>query len=263
MLKSFLENPVDNAFDFDFDFILGVDQTGAKGVSGKAKKLPTSLLYRVNNKWSLLSPLYLESFDWKSIKELLLSKNLNPQQSKTLVVADCVLGLPERIVKNQDPLTLILKSMRSASSHEGVGLKAGEFFFKKNFPEAQAMTGLELTRTLEKKLGCLSVFKNKPFQKNVQTGTYRIWSDLGENESYNDFNIWPYQNAPGRAYLCEGYPAYAKKSMKDKNKKFLDGLSSDHQDASALCFLGLNCFGKVKNKKSLKEGCVLVLEEDL
>lgn len=255
-----------NSLDSNFECIVGVDQTGAKTSKGKAKKLPVSIFYKKGKVWKLSTPLHLDSFKWSEIESLLDQEGLKPQKNRTLVVADCVLGLPEQIVKDQDPLTLLLRTMRAASLNKGVGLSAGEQFFIRQFPESQKMSSIELTRKSERGLKCLSVFKNKPFQKNVQTGTYRIWSDLGEEQSYKDFNIWPYQNEPGRAYLCEGYPSYAKKNVDIKKveeiKKTKD-LSPDHQDAAALCLLGKVCADFLKQAESEKEGKILILEKDV
>jgi hypothetical protein len=152
--------------------------------------------------------------------------------------------------------------MRQAAAHEGVGLKAGEDFFSKYFPEIKEFSSQDLIRAAEVELGCLSVFKNKPFQKNVQTGTYRIWSDLGKNGNYKDFNIWPYQNEQGRAYLCEGYPSHALKMLNNSLKKCIKDFSKDHQDAAALAYLGAHVFNKNKKYKTIKEGCILTYSQE-
>jgi len=241
-----------------FDFILGVDQTGAKASKGKFKKLPVCFLSKSQGEFQLKGPLYLESFDWSSIEQLFLKNNLSVVKEKTLVVADCVLGLPKKVIETQNPLDVLLLAMRQAAAHEGVGLKAGEDFFFKHFPEIETFSPSDLLRAAEAELGCLSVFKNKPFQKNIQTGTYRIWSDLGQDCNYNDFNIWPYQNEKGRAYLCEGYPSYAFQNLNDNLKIDIQNFSKDHQDAAALAYLGAHAFDKNKKNESLKEGCILV-----
>jgi len=247
----------------EFELVVGVDQTGAKVSGGGAKPLPTAIMIKSKKGWKLLVPLMLKSFNKKNIESLLCEFKLTVDWSAILIVADCVLGLPEKIVGSKDPLTILRSSMSKASVFEGVGLKAGESFFLTCFPNALEKDDSCLVRRTEKNLGCLSVFKNKPFQKNVQTGTYRIWSDLGKEKEYLNFNIWPYEKGSGRAYLCEGYPAHAKEVVKKlacakiENFHLYQEVSKDHKDAAALAVLGALFFDSAKNIKYKKEGRIL------
>lgn len=242
--------------------VLGVDQTGAKDRFGGVKPLPTSLVYKKGKAWKLVSPLMLKSLNKESVQDLLTDLGIVVEWDSVLVVADCVLGLPNKIIKNQNPLTFIRSLMVKANKFEGVGLKAAEKFFNKTLPDALELEVVDLLREQEKILGCLSVFKNKPFQRNVQTGTYRIWSDLGKDKAYLHFNIWPYEKSSHNAYLCEGYPAQAKKvietfkTVKIKDFSLYKDVSKDHKDAASLAVLGLLYFDEKVVIKYQKEGFI-------
>jgi len=245
-----------------FRAVLGVDQTGAKGKLGFAKPLPASLILDVGGSPRLCSPLFLSSLNKKSIEMLLAEQDFACEWHEVLIVADCVLGLPKKVIGNHNPLKKILNLMDKAFSSGGLGLRDGELFFSKICHPLKLDDG-DLLRIQEKTLNCLSVFKSKPFQRNVQTGTYRIWSDLGNGKEYLNFNIWPYQQKEKRAYLCEGYPAHAMKVVKLEavkatlNIDIFSELSKDHKDATALALLGVLFFDSSNEIKEITEGCIL------
>jgi len=245
-----------------FKAVLGVDQTGAKGRLGLAKPLPSSLLLYNGKSFRLSSPLFLPALNKKSVEGLLELQGFKCEWSEVLVVADCVLGLPHKIVGDQLPFVKLKQMMEKAFASGGLGLKDGEKFFAE-ICEPFDLVENDLLRQQEKRLNCLSVFKNKPYQRNVQTGTYRIWSDLGCAKEYLNFNIWPYQKEGSRAFLCEGYPANAKRVLDlDIIDSILDvgiydELSKDHQDATALALLGTLFFDPSNEIKENIEGEIL------
>ena len=251
-----------------FEVVVGVDQTGARKNQSRAKALPTALLILDNKKkmhnWHLRPSLELRDFNKSSLLQLIKENFKETEWSKVLIVADCVLGLPKQVVGRKPPYRLLTSLMEAAARFEGVGLKAGEDFFNEHLPVADKLDDKALLREQEKFLKCLSVFKNKPFQRNVQTGTYRIWGDLGQNKEYQNFNIWPYEDSPDKVYLCEGYPAHAKEIVEREGANKIEGFSSlkcvsqDHKDASYLAILGALFFNPSHEIKNKNEGCILI-----
>lgn len=69
-------------------------------------------------------------------------------------------------------------------------------------------------RACEVAAGANSVFASRPYQRNIQTGTFRVWKDLGTHaEPW--LNLWPFAEAaaPGLPWLYEGYPSLAWKRL--------------------------------------------------
>jgi len=179
---------------------LGVDQTGAVARGGLTwKKLPAARAYldqrgiqvQVLNPHSG-APFELDSFSTAGLMKVIQTEGPS-RIEQTRVLVDCVLGLPASIT-TQIPLPPPLSptaeplrwALKAAAQHhrdclrKGVparGRPAAEAFFLELFRQS----GLEEIpeRACEKKAGANSVFRARPYQKNVQTGTYRIWVELG------------------------------------------------------------------------------------
>ena len=71
---------------------------------------------------------------------------------------------------------------------------------RKEFRDADLLTGAQ------------SVFRPYPFQRNIQTGTYRIWRDLAEETA---FEFWPWKTpeTSKKSLIAEGYPSLWAKSV--------------------------------------------------
>ena len=105
-------------------------------------------------------------------------------------------------------------------------------------------------------MSCLSVFKNKPFQKNVQTGTFRIWKDLGSDKEYENFSFWPYETESLNKYtVCEAYPSLCRKELKETYKNNIKFKTKDHEDAYLIALYASQF--TVSPYGSLKEGFIL------
>ena len=140
---------------------MGIDQTGAVNNLGKPKPLPCCLI-RGNH----VEFYYLDSFSRKDI-----FKTLKLDEFQQIVVClDCVLGLPQELnISWRQALDLI-------KSNEGYGREPARKFFLK-LGEGQI-----LRRTVEIICSANSVFSERPFQKNIQTGTYRMWKDIANSD---------------------------------------------------------------------------------
>lgn len=116
---------------------------------------------------------------------------------KTAVLVDCVLGLPKSFPHWQS----VLAELQNVTGPYG-RVPAEEFF-------AALLRGIEPlpTRLCEDWARANSVFRSRPYQKNIQTGTYRIWRDLASDPRRTEWSIWPFNEAIQPFTLFEGYPS--------------------------------------------------------
>jgi hypothetical protein len=187
---------------------LGIDQTGAVQRDGRAKPLPACLLFK-----DKIQFFYLESLSRKSLIDAISKKTKQKSLSKLLTCIDCVLGLPE-------PLNLDWReSLEKASKAKGLGRKPASVFFN------QLGQGQILKRQVEIKCKAHSDFQEKPYQKNIQTGTFRIWKEL--QLAHRDFFIPAIekQRFSTQLPLFEGYPSYSWKIILGSNKRDVKKLS--------------------------------------
>ncbi|MBY0315474.1 MAG: hypothetical protein K2Q26_08140 [Bdellovibrionales bacterium] len=185
-----------------FNF-LGIDQTGAVNSKGKPKPLPACLI-----SGDVVSVFYINSF----------SKELIKSYKPDLICLDCVLGLPlSTSVGLREALT-------RADRVEKFGRSEAQRFF------AELAQGRKHTRGVEVALGANSVFTVYPFQKNIQTGTFRFWKEMAADPHWFYFPALPREKkyAGRRIPIVEGYPSYYWNVLfKEKNRnplKILDRL---------------------------------------
>ena len=165
---------------------LGVDQTGAIDSKGKPRPLPACLIQN-----DVISFFYLSTFS----KQEILNKVQPAPDEQLLICIDCVLGLP-------DQLKLTWRSqLKKLRKNNTYGRQAAIVFFR-NIGKGQI-----LRRKIEIANNANSVFTEKPYQKNIQTGTFRIWKDISWNE--NDFFVPALEKrtSPGQIAIFEGYPS--------------------------------------------------------
>lgn len=189
--------------DISSMIFIGVDQTGAVQKNGTPKPLPIAVVH--TNKKICLSVGYISSFSNTEIHKFLASQNQREFNKEDIqILMDCVLGLPQDVYTNQksfrDFLLLALK-------HQGYGRSPAQTFFKKlrgNKPI--------LNRTAETLAKANSVFVEHPFQKNIQTGTFRLWKELGTD--LQNFYIPYMEPKKSNAYrIYEGYPSLSWKVL--------------------------------------------------
>jgi len=139
---------------------LGVDQTGAIDRVGKPKPLPACAL-----QGSKADFFYLDRFHPDEIR------GRYPDAECQLII-DCVLGLPDELgcpLKWREVISQTLE-------WQGFGRKVAADFFH-SLREERVATQIP-RRAIEIHLGANSVFQEHPFQKNIQTGTFRFWKEI-------------------------------------------------------------------------------------
>lgn len=278
----------------EVDYIFGIDQTGAIKSKEKntAKPLPLSILKREDTKtWKSYNfdikdkkPLFLKSFSLQEIDDT-LKKNFKTslKTSKIIIVVDTVIGLP-KVLENKDlsPLDNIRVLLERLSKESpGFGAKKAEKFFQSFLEDNDYKKSEHPRREVELKLNANSLFKPKPFQKNIQTGSYRILKELSK-ESYKSYLLYPFQKLTlkdGKPLILEGYPSLAWKVLnqsgrtskdinllKTKLKSEVLGLNQfynllpDHRDAAMLTFMAyfvIKASLLPVNKKNSIEGDIL------
>ncbi|MFN7826251.1 MAG: hypothetical protein ACK5P6_12930 [Pseudobdellovibrionaceae bacterium] len=210
-----------------FNFILGVDQTGAQTASGRAKPLPLAVIHRsTSRQWTLSisqnkKPQKIESLTRESVLKLLHPLGLPGRDlTQVLILVDSVFGLPQNIWQAQnfislDPSGQLFELFRKASEFSlkdnPYGMETSKAFFE------SLRKGLNAeARVSEKSAGANSLFNYTPYQKNIATGTFRIWKDLGSSEE-PWFQIAGFDSVQSHvqagAWIGEGYPSLIWKNL--------------------------------------------------
>jgi len=193
-----------------FTHIFGIDQTGAKGSRpNSARPLPTCVVFQTGpTTWTARSG-YLPALTRDQIQSWLAEVDprydLRHPPALALVV-DCVLGLPVSHWPRSPNADTLWRIMRQTHSFSGFGREPAAAFFR-TIDRLEAPGGL---RRCEELTGAQSVFLEQPYQRNVQTGTFRIWKDLTAGGHRRWCHIWPFDEpatAENRtSWLFETYP---------------------------------------------------------
>lgn len=297
--------------------VIGMDQCGAKGRRiDQAKPLPIVILILgeagiwqthlgyLDELSSSNKPLTLSRLDFDLISKLCQSSVLALDGAKVcgpiIVAMDCVLGLPKSVYSalvrsgklngksyQKDLQELmhfaLARTQKSiAQGKHGYGFQLSlEFFDALLEPSGHTRQKHQAPRRgVEKVLCAQSLFSPYPFQRNIQTGTFRIWSDLAYNLSCGrKFDIWPFtalSKDTKQILLCEAYPSYFwKKDFKQKSRhapalietikdgldfpvdidlEQLSRLGADHLDAL------VNALGVIKRLDILKHASTELIE---
>ena len=180
----------------EFELFIGIDQTGAIKTNGHPKSLPLCVIFQ---KKTIINKT-LPKLSLEEIKKFVLENlKLDIQSVKTLICIDSVMTLPA-------PLNLthrqILQEIKNYSfENKPYGALTAFHFFNSLNNKSQIES-----RTIEKQLGANSVFKLKPFQKNIGCGSYRILKDLSLDPDW--YQLWPVEKKKVNVTICEGYPSY-------------------------------------------------------
>lgn len=180
--------------------VVGIDQTGAATRGGRgAKPLPGVHLRHDGTQWTLSTTTFPS-----------LSAEALGATGATLVCVDAVLGLPETAwpltgcPPNADGLRTLFR--HAADAARGYGRAPAEAFFGTFDPGGDGL------RVQDRQLGAQSVFRSVPYQRQVLTGTYRVWRDLGRSpEAFSLHGFEPPD--PGRPHLAEGWPTWGWRTL--------------------------------------------------
>lgn len=173
---------------------IGIDQTGAVNSLGTPKPLPGCVLE--DNR---LSFYYFKEFSSELAKS-----------DPMLICIDCVLGLPSSV---DVPLR---EAMFRTKKIAGFGRAPAQAFFEK------LADGKIHHRGIEFKLGANSIFTVYPFQKNIQTGTFRFWKEMSFDPDWFYLPALPNEknNRQNKVPVVEGYPShYWKSILKQPHRK--------------------------------------------
>lgn len=287
----------------EFELILGVDQTGAVlGKGLRAKPLPVVLAVKEKEKWKIITHkqrklLFLERFEPDTIARLLDSHGFSGSLNNLACMVDCVFGLPSltdpQIKRGSTYLwDLFYEASKFSFSKKEYGREVAEKFFSQFLPKRCNKLP---TRFCEEVSGSNSVFQVRPYQKNIQTGTFRIWKEIGGLKK-PWARVWPFDSA-GTAeekegpWLFEGYPSLIWREVlksKIRNPLLLKRLSQktglklavdnfkaletapDHADAFVLALGAISLLAKnelwepwplfFKEPRRLQEGWILGLK---
>jgi len=250
----------------DFKLFVGVDQTGASRPGGRgAYPLATAMIFETApGSWRLCLTdargrgLSLARFTPTDMALLLETQTALPRKrvggvADAAWMVDCVFGLPSVVLAPRHPRAKpdsqalwreISRARRFTFEGKDFGRAPAESFFQSLRP-----AGKPPRRKCEVLSGANSVFHFEPYQKNVQTGTYRIWKDMAEARDGEPWaNFWPMDSAQlggragkrGRPWIFEGYPSLFWKNIlgtSSRTPKILPSLLeknfSDHLDISA------------------------------
>lgn len=170
---------------------LGIDQTGAVDTKGRPKPLPAAVI-----RGQTVEFFYLPSLSRKHLEE-----KLGESASQLMICADCVLGLPEELAVSWR------KALSRLQSFNTFGRAPAQRFFQ------ELGQGQIHRRKIEIACKANSVFQERPFQKNIQTGTFRLWKEISLCE--NDFWVPALEKKRSdfQIPLFEGYPSYSWKIL--------------------------------------------------
>lgn len=232
-----------------FQLLIGVDQTGATKSNGDLKPLPTIVAFKKKQKWKIhQEEIYLESVTPPQVLALAHFLDLDIDLDQVFLCADCVFGLPRQF--DHHPFRHYIEESAQAPSW---GLNAGNTFFEKILNRLDTDSKTLPKRKVETDLGANSVFTHHPFQKNIQTGTFRFWKQMSQ-WGLEDYLIWPHDHPLGRSdrlHVIEGYPSLAAQVLLDSPRtapvpesvsevngcEFLNHCNPDHKDAGLLVLL--------------------------
>jgi hypothetical protein len=131
------------------------------------------------------------------------------------ILIDCVLGLPSEILRSHGFEVSLrrLERIEQLDPRAPFGREASQHFFseilEQGWRPAPGGSRPYPERAAEQLAGANSVFRTHPFQKNIQTGTYRIWREL--SRCRRSVRLWPFEGSENSGYsgarLHEGYPS--------------------------------------------------------
>ncbi len=224
-------------------YFLGIDQTGARDSKGQPKPLPSCLIFEDQIHFFYLKTLskshivqqitFLSSKKGKTKDKIPVGPSESHRAVNQIIIClDCVIGLPKSLGLKWR------KAVNSTLSEPGYGRETARIFFERilnktksiesSLPSIRPQSVKPLNyqvnqaafprRECEIRLKANSVFQSHPFQKNIQTGTFRLWKELAQ--SPNDFYAPAVEPSPKQSRskkqgsdqpipIFEGYPSHS------------------------------------------------------
>jgi hypothetical protein len=198
-----------------FKIFVGIDQTGAVNANGKPKHLDVSIIDRTETRAQYYTGLKLTQITHHELSLLIKSKLKSFTDEKVLICVDSVLGLPKEL--DVTPKEILKKIKNFTYNEKKYGALTAHAFFNQFLHQ-----GLILHREVELRVKANSVFRLKPFQRNIGCGTYRVLKELAQGEKW--FDLWPFEKLNSQFIIAEGYPSYFWKHLlgaKSRDLQFL------------------------------------------
>ena len=219
---------------------IGIDQTGAVNSRGIPKPLPIAVFDH-----GVIEFAYLKALNSEALSEVL--GPLPKVARKNLKIAlDCVLGLPRGLRRD------LRETMASSLNTQGFGREPARKFF------ASVGGGRILAREIEILAKANSVFRDRPFQKNIQTGTFRLWKDLSEDPSWFDLPFVEKRRS-GCTSIFEAYPSHSWRTFLGSPKRDPEKLSQWIQKSGFDCRLARDWKTRVMKDPNLADAAVIAL----
>lgn len=192
-------------------YTIGIDQTGAVDVLKQPKPLPTCMI-----RGNCLDFFYLRAVSLNALNKCI---QVHSPEVDIQIAIDCVFGVPSKVGV---PFRTVL---RKTLQMEGWGRQTANAFFTSLSP------GQFSQRRVEVLTGAQSVFQTVPFQRNVQTGSFRIWKELAQEEGWFYFPYLDERPSKGLVPIYEAYPTLSWKKLfglKVRKPEFLESLVKSH-----------------------------------
>ena len=192
-----------------FKGFIGVDQTGALRPGSKRPRSLKAVWVREKayDQWTA-GILDLPGFDARTVMEQLQSLTSGEPLHEWALGVDCVMGLPIEFGQASP-----WHWMEQAAARPAFGRDEAERFFSEILKGREGLP----KRLCERIAGANSVFVSRPYQKNIQTGTFRIWKEMGSSGHGNWLQIWPFfepsKLKKGLPVFFEAYPTFLWKSL--------------------------------------------------
>lgn len=182
---------------------IGIDQTGAWNAAiRKPRPLAMAIIRPELGRWKF-ECLPLAQFTPQGFAEA----NVKFESTSTLIATDCVFwSHSSQTFKNLK--TDFKNAHQWRLIHQRVSREIAQAFFRTHGRPAGTK------RPVDQKMKAQSLYSPTPFQRNIQTGTFRIWSELGENP-LNWIGIYPWSpiDSDVNTWAVEAYPSYAWNSI--------------------------------------------------
>jgi hypothetical protein len=245
-----------------FKIFIGIDQTGAVNSKGIPKPLDVSIIDCTQTRIRYFTGLKLRALTHHELSLLIKSKISKFTDQKVILCVDSVLGLPQAL--NVTPTQILQKIKNFVHLEKEYGAVTAHAFFNQFLSE----DGIE-HREVELKVKANSVFRLKPFQRNIGCGTYRVLKELTQGEKW--FNLWPFEKLTSQYLIAEGYPSYFWKHSLGATSRDLDFIkrrfksnhfkSIDEADSFVLAYGAMKSLAQIHAKKipslALREGWIL------